>query len=262
MRCSLASDTLTYRPGTRRAVKMMSMMMISTRRIIERFRDGHGGFFCPICRIKHISVTDLGGRRRVVIGSSTLHNVWRGEAFRPDSHIDFEMIIGGCIHDLNAAFLYGFGDTTDPMDIVLACGVNNIPTDDTADSIIFQYKSFVAWIRLHSQRLCFESPSRVVIATIPYTPRHCDASDRNYEKVRAVNAWIREYNEAATGLDLRLDLRGVVGDPGREGTRVVHRYADWREPELEKKLHLSNSVKGDVARDIVNIFKKLGERST
>ena len=40
------------------------------------------------------------------------------------------------------------------------------------------------------------------------------------------------------------------------------RYADWREPELEKKLHLSNSVKGDVARDIVNIFKKLGERST
>ena len=44
--------------------------------------------------------------------------------------------------------------------------------------------------------------------------------------MRAVNAWIREYNEAATGLDLRLDLRGVVGDPGREGTRVVHRSED------------------------------------
>jgi len=49
----------------------------------------------------------------------------------------------------------------------------------------------------------------------------------------------------------------VVGDPGREGTRVVHRYADWREPDREKKLHLSNNVKSDVASDIVTLFKKL-----
>jgi len=209
-------------------------------------------------------VRDTKGRRRVVLGSSTLHNVWKREAFKPDFHIDFEMIIGGQIHDVNAAFLYQFSDVTDPMDIVLACGVNNIPMEDTADHIIFQYKSFISWIKLHGERHGFLSPSRVVIATIPYAPKHCDISlsdrDNKVEKVRAVNAWIKKYNSQATGVDLRLDLLGVVGDPGRPNSNVVHSYHDWREQDRLKKLHLSNEVKSVVARDLVQIFRQLGRK--
>ena len=38
----------------------------------------------------------LDGRRlSVVLGSSTLHNLWRVEQYRPNYHIDFDTIIGG-----------------------------------------------------------------------------------------------------------------------------------------------------------------------
>ena len=151
--------------------------------------------------------------------------------FKPSAHIDFEIIIGGRIHDVNASFLYEWSSIKTPLDIVLACGVNNIPNDghlpDTAEDIIFQYKTFVDYIKLHSAGL-EEGSSRVVIATIPYAPKHTDrslASSREMvDKVRKVNAWIVEFNEGCTGLQLRLDLHGVVGDPGAAGKEVVHRW--------------------------------------
>ena len=130
---------------------------------------------------------------------------------------------------MNASFLYQWSSNRTPLDIVLACGVNNVPNEgprpDTAEDIIFQYKTFVDYIKLHSAEL--EEASRVVIATIPYAPKHTDrtvpGSSEMVDKVRKVNAWIVEFNEGCTGLQLRLDLHGVVGDPSK-GKEVVHRY--------------------------------------
>ena len=79
------------------------------------------------------------------------------------------------------------------MDIVLACGVNNIPTDDTAKDIIFQFKSFVKSIKEHNDK------SRLIVATLLYAPKYCDnrLSNNNnmVEKVREVNKWIEDYNQ-------------------------------------------------------------------
>ena len=41
---------------------------------------------------------------------------------------------------------------SNPMDIVLACGVNNMPTNDTAKVVIDTLQSFVRTIKDHSLR--------------------------------------------------------------------------------------------------------------
>lgn len=233
---------------------------ISTEYITSRFSSSE--YFCPLCRIHHNNLTHSQERKRVVFGSSTLHNVWKAEEFKPDFHIDFEIIIGGRIHDVNAAFLYQFSSSKTPMDIILACGINNIPNDtstsDSAEDMIYQYKVFLDWIKLPLVDLA--EGSRVVIATIPYAPKHCDRSlpqsAKMVEKVRRVNEWILEYNSGSTGIQLRLDLHGVVGNPAL-GKHVVHRYLDWQEPQIDKKLHLNKEVKRVIAKELVQVFTSL-----
>jgi hypothetical protein len=33
-------------------------------------------------------------RRRVVMGSSDFHNLWKSKSFQPEVHVDFDVIIG------------------------------------------------------------------------------------------------------------------------------------------------------------------------
>jgi len=238
---------------------------ISTKYITKKFCSSK--YFCPLCRIHHNNLGDSSGRKRVVLGSSTLHNVWKAEEFKPHAHIDFEIIIGGRIHDVNAAFLYQFSSNKTPMDIILACGINNIPNDtsnpDTAEDIIYQYKAFLDWINLPSADMA--EGSRVVIATIPYAPKQCDrslpGSVKMVEKVRKVNEWIVSYNRESTGVQLRLDLHGVVGNPSA-GKDIVHRYLDWQEPQIDKKLHLNKEVKRVIAKELVQVFTSLQQTNS
>jgi len=222
---------------------------ISTQQIEARFQTHN--YFCPICHKQHPK--QVAGRRSMVLGSSTLHNVWKVPSYKPDFHVDFDCIIGGRIHDVHASFLDQYTKFTEPLDIVLACGVNNIPTDDTAKDIIFQFKSFVKSIKEHNDK------SRVIVATLLYAPKYCDnrLSNNNnmVEKVREVNKWIEDYNQQETGKHLKLHLHGVEGDPSVGN--LIHKYNDWREPQWDRKLHFSQDVKSLIARDLVKLFNEL-----
>jgi len=78
------------------------------------------------------------------------------------------------------------------------------------------------------------------------------------EKVRTVNSWIEEFNSAETGLQLDLARRGV--EPvARAGQAVVHRYQDWREPAVLRKLHLAQPVKEEIAAELSNLYNQLTE---
>ena len=46
--------------------------------------------------------------------------------------------VDGEIHDVHASFLYQYLETTEPMNVVISCGTNNIAIGDSAWSIIFQ----------------------------------------------------------------------------------------------------------------------------
>ena len=48
------------------------------------------------------------------------------------------IISGGQIHDVHASFLYQYATTKEPMNIIIACGVDNVMSGDSSWSIIFQ----------------------------------------------------------------------------------------------------------------------------
>ena len=225
---------------------------ISTQLIESRWDTQ--SYFCPIFKKQHPKQSE--GRRSLVLGSSTLHNIWKVSEYKPNFHVDFDCIIGGKIHDVYASFLYQYAKMKEPLDVVLACGVNNISSTDSAYDIIFQFKSLVKSILQHSEEQGHAQPSRVVISSLLYAPKYCDSRlNPQYnmvEKVRAVNKWIQEYNEKATGKQLDLHLHGVIGDPSYG--EIKHRYEEWREPNWERKLHFSQKVKGTIAKDLMKVF--------
>lgn len=53
-------------------------------------------YSCSICRENHDITSDE--KRKIVMGASSLHNVWKETSYQPGFHIDFDCIIGGEIH--------------------------------------------------------------------------------------------------------------------------------------------------------------------
>jgi hypothetical protein len=120
--------------------------------------------WCQICQNKHPDPKTLPGRRKLVLGSSTLAHLWKTRGYKnAEFHVDFDFIIGGQIHDVHLSWLRQYKDLGSPFDIILACGVNNIPTSDSAEQIIFQYESFLQSIHAHSKEHNHETPNRFVI---------------------------------------------------------------------------------------------------
>jgi len=224
---------------------------------------------CGICSnhlfsVCHPHITNIGslkGKKEnitsILIGSSTLHNVWKSKEFRPNFPTYHDCIIGAQIHDCHASFLYQLGSWSGQLNVVLACGVNNVSTMDSAKDIIFQLKSFASSIKNLNSR------NQIVIGSLLFAPKYCDTSlplHRNMlVKVREVNSWIEEFNKEETGIMLDLGKRGVVGDP-MQGNSIMHNYRDWREAMIEKKLHLSQNIKDDISRELVKVFTDMRKK--
>ena len=119
--------------------------------------------WCQICQKKHADLKlDAKIRKKLVMGSSTLAHLWKSNGYKEncDFHVDFDCIIGGQIHDVHLSFERQYKDLANPMDIILACGMNNVPTNDEATTIILQLKSFLQTIENHSERHGHKHPNR------------------------------------------------------------------------------------------------------
>eukprot|EP00090_Calanus_glacialis_P000442 TRINITY_DN10266_c0_g1_i1.p1 TRINITY_DN10266_c0_g1~~TRINITY_DN10266_c0_g1_i1.p1 ORF type:complete len:243 (-),score=77.16 TRINITY_DN10266_c0_g1_i1:102-830(-) len=212
-----------------------------------------------VCHPHITSLTSYHGRQvgditSLLLGSSTLHNVWKSHKFKPKFLTDHDCIIGGQVHDCHASFLHQLVGWSGQLNVVLACGVNNVSTKDSASDIIFQLKSLVASIKYQNAK------NKIVIASLLFAPKYCDSrlprQKNMLHKVREVNSWIEQFNKEESGLMLDLGRRGVEGDP-MQGSSVVHKYQDWRENVVERKLHLQQEVKDDIARELVDVFTSM-----
>ena len=76
-------------------------------------------------------------------------------------NINLSNFSGGQIHDVHLSFIRQYMDVSSPLDIVLACGMNNVPTTDTPDDVILQFESFLMSIRNHSER--YQHTNRYVL---------------------------------------------------------------------------------------------------
>ena len=212
------------------------------------------------CQHPHISnLEDLTRLVRpeanILLGSSTLHNVWRFfKAGVPVFHYD--IIIGGKIHDTHYSYLFSTAGWEGRANIVIAAGNNNadFTYNDSFSSITTQLESLIrSAIRQNSRH-------RIVIATLLYAPKYCDPGlprEKNMtEKVRRVNKWITNVNKDLTGLQFDISKYGVVGDP-QTGPVVQHNYSQWREPQVNRKLHLVDCVKLEIARELMNLYRDI-----
>lgn len=228
-------------------------------------KHGNAGIwpvFCPICKCKHVDPKmNLEARQKIVLGSSTLAHLWQVKGYKSPFHIDFDCIIGGQIHDVHLSFIRQYKDITSPLDIILACGMNNVPTDDTSDEIVFQFESFLRSISEHSEIHGHENPNKVVICPLLYAPKFCDAklnqSQNHLPKILRVNQWIKEFNKMNTGLSVELDAIGVKRIPESPGEKVEHIYDQWNEREWNRMLHLNPESKSKVADQLINVFSTL-----
>ena len=101
----------------------------------------------------------------ILLGSSTLHNVWKSTEYKPKFTTYHDCIIGGQVHDCHASFLQQLSSWSGQLNVVLACGVNNVSTRDSASDIIFQLKSFALSIKDLNSR------NRVVIGSLLFAPK-------------------------------------------------------------------------------------------
>jgi len=226
--------------------------------------DGKSTFpiWCQICQAKHIDPKlDKHGRHRIVLGSSTLAHLWKTKGFHSQYHIDFDCIIGGQIHDVHLSFIRQYQNMASPLDIVLACGMNNVPTSDTTDDVILQFESFLSSIRDHSEKHQHTTPNRVVICPLLFAPKFCDAKlqqkENHLSKIISINKWIKEFNENTTGLQMEMDKFGVKNIPKSSDEIVEHVYEEWNEPQWNRMLHLSSDSKSKVAQQLLEVFTKL-----
>ena len=79
--------------------------------------------------------------------------------------LDFDCIIGGQIHDIHLSYNRQYRDVAKPMDIILACGMNNIPSGrDSAQNIVLQLKSLLKSIKRHTKNYDLNTENRYVLS--------------------------------------------------------------------------------------------------
>lgn len=81
-----------------------------------------GVFFCASCKKPHLA--DMGGRLRVCVSASALHEFWNPRdktvLYRgSDLHVDYLTIPGASILELMTVFRQEYGGVTQPLDVVL-----------------------------------------------------------------------------------------------------------------------------------------------
>ena len=213
-------------------------------------------FSCQHPHITNLS-TIRNNHSNILIGSSTLHNIWRSKYFiRKVDNFHYDTIIGGKIHDSHYSYLVNTEHWSGDANIVIAVGNNNADSayGDSYSSIVAQLQSFVCSLLRQNPR------HKVVIASLLYAPKYCDHSlprHRNMlDKVRRVNRWISKFNKKQTGLQFDIGQYGVDGDP-MAGDMIEYRYDDWKEPSTSHKLHLIPSVKDEIAKDLVKLYRSM-----
>lgn len=102
----------------------------------------------------------------------------------------------------------------------------------------------------------------MVICPLLFAPKFCDnrisSTDSNFlSKIIKINQWIKDFNTETTGLTVNLDAQGVHDIPTDASRGVQHKYEEWNEPQWSRMLHLSPDAKSIIAREVLDVFKKL-----
>ena len=173
------------------------------------------------------------------MGSSELCHLWKRPTYNPVSCVDFDCLIGGTVIEVHKLFLNVYRNIQSPLNIVVSCGINNIPLF-SSEQTITQLKCFVYSIKsLHKE-------NKIVFVTVPYAPKFCHLTKTDHTKIVArikhINDWIDNFNKMESGHSLDLSKLGIKSDQGENG-KIIHIFEEWKEVDIKKKLHFSIKIK-------------------
>ena len=194
-------------------------------------------------------------RKTVLVGSSTLSHIWKCNTLRSSAPLNMHFLIGGTVVEIHRMFLKDYGSSSEPLNVIFSCAINSIPLE-SAQQIITQMKCFNYSVKL------LNKDNSVIFSTMSFPPKLCDSHNPNYktniQKIKTVNNWVDGFNRSNSGLSLNLSSYGSLTVDGQ----VVLKYDEWKEVNVNKKLHFSSDIKRKVAVDLSKLTETLSNLST
>ena len=236
-------------------------------------------YFCPTCKCMHAkSSTVQSSRVKICISSSTLHEFWapRGSSaavYEGDTiHTEYITIPGAQVLDLMEAWKIDYYDESRPMDIIIVAGLNNILHGQSPESIMRDYDHFVQVVKYQGQKHHPETKNTCAIATLFYPPQLCWLPGRGpcppdfnnkYEDMQWLNKQIEKLNKESFIKVPNFPTFGVrkvsYQQKDRFGKvrvveRTTHREEHWREEDPRRMLHLDDTRRMKMGRQVGKYF--------
>lgn len=241
--------------------------------------DTNGNFHCITC--KNTPHSHKSGRRySVLVSSSTMDN-WQGRRdlnnyAGDDIHLDFITIPGGTIQILTHAFLAEYGKTHRPVDVLLVSGLNDVLRGRSVGQIMADISVFRTAVKSLPGYL--GSASTFSVATPPFPPKftslpgdsrqiQANKLDLMVDLTERIKLTNRSANHPflPTGIapcfhtwGMRSGILSHTENPEFLLERMTgHRRGEWREPDPDDMLHLSDETRVRMGKAVLTYFKVL-----
>ena len=236
-----------------------------------------GEYFCPPCKAIHSSISSL-SRLKICVSASALHEFWapRGAnvIYEGDkNHIEYITIPGAKIIDLVEAWKIEYFQERRPMDVLVVAGLNNLVQGYKPDSLLRDYDYMVQTVMHQAKKFHPEVLNTCAIATLYYPPQLCWFPDQGMCPPGYVNhlddMWYLNHEIERLNLEsglkvpnfttfgLRVENKSTKDKYGQVWARHTtrHRYEHWREPDPSDMLHLNDSKRIKMGRQVNRYFE-------
>ena len=224
---------------------------------------GNTSIDCPTCKYNH--PIQLGEERTIVLfTSSTLHNTYLHPEVRWPFHIDVESICGAKLHDLYRAWTATYKQQTNPVDIIVVGGLNDVKTTPVEDMTATLNRWYFELMDNNSSstiRVCklMRPPSLAWFAGNGPTP---SAGYTNYlDKINIINGQIDHFNRL-NSIDQVIGFSNEGCRAGKKRYRqgepaISHELSKWREVDqgAERCLHLNERERAKMTKNLRDISK-------
>ena len=235
-------------------------------------------YLCPTCgengALGRLHSMEERKRLPVLVSSSVLHEHFLSDYEGDKVHMDYVTAPGAKIEELEQMWEREYREVKKEIDVLLVAGGNNIRSDSLSQ-FMHRVHNFLNTVMAHNKNNTFR------VATLLMSPCYVwfegngpvptPGYDNKLEKVVEINKQIASFNQDQFELQKELYKRWGGGEVGEKDPTPMfhthgvrnwrgkqqHRMNKWRESVVEKKLHLTDKGRNDLARFAGRYFQEM-----
>ena len=236
-------------------------------RVLMGIEDSTENKPCSSCKSTHPPYPDVEGRIKLIVTDYLLHKFYASANYPGDQvHTDYISIKDGITRDLHRAVMLEVGSVAKPLDVVIACGYNDLIKGHDRDYIIEGLTAFSKEILDLKTKHNLESSNTVAICTLVYPPALASFISLKKDngtkfarklKIYWINEQIHELNKKNNcpyyprlhTFGVKKNTRRTYDELGRPVilNHKVHRMKEW---DGETELELQENVRFEISRKI------------